>query len=116
MSKREKKRTLEAQKQKEIDAAKAQAREEYKQSLSEIEKRAADAADRAKELEKKLSIVGNSDTLAFNIHFEELSANFNKLLGLLIKIQASDAETAVKLQGAMRKYISLIDDKVSGAV
>lgn len=114
---------LEVKKQKEIDAAVKAAKEaaaketeeKLKSGLSAVESEKQKILERAAELEKKLSLSSNPETLKFNFYFEELQGSYAKLTESLSSIRtAGDTETADKLQGAMLKYLDIVRRQFQG--
>ena len=110
----------EDQKQQDIDAAveavkkeaAEKAKEEIQASLSAEETEKNAALERAAELEKKLKLSANPETLRFSFYFEAFQENFNRLSGCLAKIKNSgDTETEAKLTGALKKIIDTMVEK-----
>ena len=90
------------------------AEERIKAGLRDVERDKATALERAKELEKKLALGGNPDmVLAANL-FEEFKGGFNRMLEIIQKINGTDAATADKLRGAMRKALAAAQEKLGG--
>lgn len=75
-------------------------------SAAELEK----VRERAEQLEKKLKL-SDSDSTKFSLLFEELQEIFNKLTGLLAKIEFSDAERAEKFKGALRSVLKSMEER-----
>ncbi len=95
------------------EAARA-AEERIKTGLRDVERDKAAALERAKELEKKLALGGNADTVIFAHLFEDFQGTYNRMLGIIQKISGADAATADKLRGAMRKVLTAAQDKLGG--
>lgn len=68
------------------------------------------AQDRAAELEKKLKLV-DSDSTRFAVYFDDFQATFNKMTGLLVKIQQAEPEKAEKLKSALRSALDMLKEK-----
>ena len=81
---------------------------------NEAEKRAARAEEKAAELErlKKSQTLNDPNTAVFKQIFEQVQEDFNKLHGSLLKVRASDPDTAQKLTAAVRALV----DKMQGAL
>lgn len=77
-----------------------------KSAAKELEK----ARERAEQLEKKLKL-SDSDSTKFSLLFEELQETFNKLMGLMAKIEISDAERSEKLKGALRSVLKSMEER-----
>ncbi|SDN14469.1 Protein of unknown function [Acetanaerobacterium elongatum] len=85
------------------EAAEKATEERIKQSLEQVEKEKTAALEREDRLKKQLAVTGNSDSVLFAHVFEEYQSNFNRLLGIIKKIEATDQDTAAKLRGALKK-------------
>lgn len=72
------------------------------------------AEERAAELErlKKSQTLNDPNTAVFKQIFEQVQEDFNKLHGSLLKVRASDPDTAQKLTAAVRALV----DKMQGAL
>lgn len=77
---------------------------EKEAKLKEKAKQAAAAEESAsaevERLKKQLAVAG-PDMVSFRVIFEEIQQNFNKLCGILLRVEANDAEQAKKLRSAM---------------
>ncbi|MFT9055117.1 MAG: DUF3102 domain-containing protein [Ethanoligenens sp.] len=93
--------------------ARAAGAEEAKKGLADIEQEKAAAIARAQELEKKLAIASNKETVLFAHLFEEMQGNFNRAIGCVEKIAQGDTETAGKLRGALKKCLEMMEGKVN---
>lgn len=83
-----------------------------KQAAGELQPIAEEKArleQRARELEKKLEVAENKETVLFAHLFEEMQNNFERLLQLLGKM---DAETAQKFHSALQKYLGMMDGRL----
>ena len=89
-------------------------REVAEKGLEAIEKEKADALAKAAELEKKLQISGNQDTVLLAHLFSEFQEQFNKIMECIGKIKAADPEAGQKFQQAFRKAIMMMDQRVTG--
>lgn len=85
--------------------------EKLKAKIKKAEER---AEEKAAELErlKKSQTLNDPNTAVFKQIFEQVQEDFNKLHGSLLKVRASDPETAQKLTAAVRALV----DKMQGAL
>ena len=85
--------------------------EKLKAKIKKAEKR---AEEKAAELErlKKSQTLSDPNTAVFKQIFEQVQEDFNKLHGSLLKVKASDPDTAQKLTAAVRALV----DKMQGAL
>lgn len=85
--------------------------EKLKAKKKKAEKR---AEEKAAELErlKKSQTLSDPNTAVFKQIFEQVQEDFNKLHGSLLKVRASDPDTAQKLTAAVRALV----DKMQGAL
>jgi DNA repair exonuclease SbcCD ATPase subunit len=101
---------------KKIDAARREGietgRKAAEQGLQAISQEKVEALAKAQELEKKLQVQGNQDTVLFAYLFDELQINFNKLTNCLSKIVAADPAVGQKYRGAIHKYLGLMSQKL----
>lgn len=81
---------------------------------AKIKKAEARAEEKAAELEKlkKSQTLSDPNTAVFKQIFEQVQEDFNKLHGSLLKVRASDPDTAQKLTAAVRALV----DKMQGAL
>lgn len=81
---------------------------------AKIKKAEENAAASAAELEKlkKSQTLSDPNTAVFKQIFEQVQEDFNKLHGSLLKVRASDPDTAEKLTAAVRALV----DKMQGAL
>lgn len=81
---------------------------------AKIKKAEEKAAEKAAELEKlkKSQTLSDPNTAVFKQIFEQVQEDFNKLHGSLLKVKASDPDTAEKLAAAVRALV----DKMQGAL
>ncbi len=94
------------------DLAKAElTAEKLKVKNKKAEERAA-AASAALEEAKKAQSLADPNTAVFKQIFEQVQEDFNKLHGSLLKVKASDPDTANKLAAAVRALV----DKMQGAL
>lgn len=91
--------------------------EEAKTKLIAAEERAVEDAGPYKEeverLKKQLAL-SNAEVAVFNIHFAAVQESFNKLLASLGKVKVTDAETAGKLERALRAVLGQFEGRISG--
>lgn len=89
--------------------------EEAKTKLKAAEERAVEDAGPYKEeverLKKQLAL-SNAEVAAFNIHFAAVQESFNKLLASLEKVKQTDAETAGKLEKALRAVLGQFEGRI----
>lgn len=90
------------------DKAAEELEKKYKDNLEEMQAERSKAESRAQELEKKISVAGNPETLRFNFFFEELQTNLHQLTDSLNKVRGADEEMGNKLTGAMIKFMALM--------
>lgn len=85
--------------------------EKLKAKIKKAEER---AEEKAAELErlKKSQTLNDPNTAVFKQIFEQVQEDFNKLHGSLLKVKASDPDTAQKLTAAVRALV----DKMQGAL
>ena len=90
--------------------------EEAKTKLIAAEERAVEDAGPYKEeverLKKQLAL-SNAEVAVFNIHFAAVQENFNKLLASLEKVKVTDAETAGKLERALRAVLGQFEGRLN---
>lgn len=81
---------------------------------AKIKKAEEKAEEKAAELEKlkKSQTLSDPNTAVFKQIFEQVQEDFNKLHGSLLKVRASDPDTAEKLTAAVRALV----DKMQGAL
>lgn len=81
---------------------------------AKIKKAEEKAEEKAAELErlKKSQTLNDPNTAVFKQIFEQVQEDFNKLHGSLLKVRASDPDTAQKLTAAVRALV----DKMHGAL
>ena len=81
---------------------------------AKIKKAEEKAEEKAAELErlKKSQTLSDPNTAVFKQIFEQVQEDFNKLHGSLLKVRASDPDTAQKLTAAVRALV----DKMQGAL
>lgn len=84
------------------------AKQQLEDSLREIEGEKAEALRRTAELEKKLQVAANPDTVSLNFHLEELQAHFGHVEDCLIRIAHGDPETGEKMKGAVKKILAAL--------
>lgn len=85
--------------------------EKLKAKIKKVEEK---AEEKAAELErlKKSQTLNDPNTAVFKQIFEQVQEDFNKLHGSLLKVRASDPDTAEKLTAAVRALV----DKMQGAL
>ena len=80
-------------------------KEAAQKGLEAIEREKAEALARAQELEKKLSVSGNSETVLFQHLFGELQSDYNKLIACAGQIAEQAPEDGEKYKNAIRKMV-----------
>lgn len=85
--------------------------EKLKAKIKKAEERAAASAAELEKL-KKSQTLSDPNTAVFKQIFEQVQEDFNKLHGSLLKVRASDPDTAEKLTAAVRALV----DKMQGAL
>lgn len=85
--------------------------EKLKAKIKKAEERAAASAAELEKL-KKSQTLADPNTAVFKQIFEQVQEDFNKLHGSLLKVRASDPDTAQKLTAAVRALV----DKMQGAL
>ena len=111
------KANTEAEVKKAIEAERAKVAELEKQLAdaqsadSGFEKQLLAEKERAAELEKKLKLT-DADSTRFKLIFEQFQEDFNKLMGLLNKVQGTDGEKAAKLKAALTAMVKNMGDRL----
>lgn len=85
--------------------------EKLKSKIKKAEEKAAASAAELDKL-KKAQMLNDPNTAVFKQIFEQVQEDFNKLHGSLLKVKASDPDTANKLTAAVRALV----DKMQGAL
>ena len=85
--------------------------EKLKAKIKKAEEKAAASAAELEKL-KKSQTLSDPNTAVFKQIFEQVQEDFNKLHGSLLKVRASDPDTAEKLTAAVRALV----DKMQGAL
>lgn len=85
--------------------------EKLKAKIKKAEEKAAASAAELEKL-KKSQALADPNTAVFKQIFEQVQEDFNKLHGSLLKVKASDPDTAQKLTAAVRALM----DKMQGAL
>lgn len=85
--------------------------EKLKSKIKKAEEKAAASAAELDKL-KKSQTLNDPNTAVFKQIFEQVQEDFNKLHGSLLKVKASDPDTANKLTAAVRALV----DKMQGAL
>jgi chromosome segregation ATPase len=82
------------------------AEQRIKNSLEAVEREKSDALTKATELEKKLKVASNQDTALFNFLYDAWQQDFNKICGLVKKVNETDSEFAGKMKNAINAVLS----------
>lgn len=90
----------------ELEAALKAEAEAKKQAekVRAAEEKAQAAEERAEELRKKIA-ASSPETAQFKIVFDMVQQDFNRLNGILLKVQENDPETGKKLEGALKAVL-----------
>lgn len=88
------------------------ARRQIEDSLREIEQEKAAALERATELEKKLKVASNPESVKLNAAMEGVQEQFAKVQECIVRIAVQDAEAAEKFRGAVRKLLARMEETV----
>ncbi len=100
------------------EAAKKEAEEALQASLRDVEREKAAALERAKAMEKQLSLGANPDTVLIKHLFDELQSIYNRLMGTINKLETSgtetDTEAAAKFRSAVRKLLEMLVKQLEG--
>lgn len=94
------------------DAAR-EAEERMRNSLAVIEEEKARALERAAEMEQQLKVSGDTDTALFAHHFDELQASYGKIMEIIDRQSAVDAEKADKLRGALVQALEQLGERAA---
>lgn len=86
-----------------------------KDSLQDLEAEKAQALARAQELEKKLAVSGNTDSVLIAHLFEEFNLLFGKIGSAITRMETTAPEDAAKFRGAMQKYITRMGAQMTPA-
>ena len=106
---------LKAEKDKAVAEAKEKAEkqlEEYKAKLSELDRDKSEQMKKATELEKRLAVATNPETVKFTFYFDSLSAAYDKIFESLSIIRQTDPEMADKYTAAVKKYQGIIAERL----
>lgn len=99
------------------EAAAARAKAQAEQERAELENAAKQAEERAHELEKRLEIAGDQDTLRFSLLFEGIQRDMNTALGLLNSMRGKgNTDKADKLGSAMAQLLGQAAELARDAV
>lgn len=75
-------------------------KEQLQAAAEQAKKELNSANETVESLKKKLAAAG-PDMVSFRVIFEEIQQNFNKLCGIVLRVEANDTEQAKKLRSAM---------------
>ena len=106
---------LNAEKEKAVAEASEKAAkqiEEYKAKLSELDREKGEHMQKAQELEKKLAVATNPETVKFTFYFDSLRDAYEKIFDSLDTIRKTDPNMADKYAAAMRKYQGIIAERL----
>lgn len=82
--------------------------EKLKAKIKNAEEKAATSAAELEKL-KKSQTLADPNTAVFKQIFEQVQEDFNKLHGSLLKVKASDPDTAQKLSAAVRALVGKME-------
>ena len=94
-----------------VTAARAKNDAEWAEKMAKVKNELSEAGLKAEKL-KKSQTLSDPNTAVFKQIFEQVQEDFNKLHGSLLKVKASDPDTAEKLAAAVRALV----DKMQGAL
>lgn len=87
--------------------------EKLKAKIKKAEEKAAASAAELEKL-KKSQTLSDPNTAVFKQIFEQVQEDFNKLHGSLLKVRASDPDTAEKLTAAVRALVAKMQGALNG--
>ena len=87
--------------------------EKLKAKIKKAEEKAAASAAELEKL-KKSQTLSDPNTAVFKQIFEQVQEDFNKLHGSLLKVKASDPDTAQKLTAAVRALVAKMQGALNG--
>ena len=108
---------LTAEKEKAVSEATQKAEkelEEFKTKLCEVDAEKQEHIKRAHELEKRLAVATNPETVKFTFYFDAIQGDYEKLFSSIEEIRKTDPAMADKYTVAMRKYQTLISERLGG--
>lgn len=98
--------------------AKKEARQELKDKTKKLEdkvraaeEKAAEAEKKAEELRKRIA-TASPETAQFKLVFEQVQEDFNRLMGLLIKIRGGDGDSGGKLTKAVYALLASMEKRL----
>lgn len=96
---------LEEAKKSALEAGVELGRQAAEKGLEAIEREKASALAKAAELEKKLQVESNKDTILFSHLFQEWQEVYNKLVQCANQITTTDPEAGTKYWAAIKKFV-----------
>lgn len=84
------------------------ARQQIADSLRDIEREKSEALTRAAELEKKLRVAANPDTVQLNFYLEALQDNFAKAIACIARVAVADPAAAERFRTAVGKLLDAL--------
>lgn len=86
--------------------AKAEAEQEYKDKLAVLTAQKAEAEEKARSMAARLDKNADADLVKASTYFTEAQESFNKFIGAVLKINASEPEKAEKLKAVARQFLT----------
>lgn len=86
--------------------AKAEAEQEYKDKLAALTAQKAEAEEKARSMAARLDKNADADLVKASTYFTEAQESFNKFIGAVLKINASEPEKAEKLKAVARQFLT----------
>lgn len=90
------------------------AKQQLAESLQNIEQEKADVIARAAELEQKLKVAANKDTVTLNFHLTEMQKHFSSAAEILTSIAGNDPQAGEKFRGAVIKVLDVMKGRLEG--
>ena len=88
------------------EKAKAEAEQEYKDKLAALTAQKAEAEEKARSMAARLDKNADADLVKASTYFTEAQESFNKFIGAVLKINASEPEKAEKLKAVARQFLT----------
>lgn len=88
------------------------AKKQLAESLKDVEQEKADAIARAAELEQKLKVAANKDTVTLNFHLTEMQKQFTSAADILKSIAGADPRAGEKFRGAVIKVLDVMKQRL----
>lgn len=85
----------------------------FQQSLSTVEDEKKQALIRAQELEQRLKVSGDNDTVRFSLLFDIFQENYSKIASFITQSKATELEKGIKYQGALVKALEKLKENAA---